>query len=78
MPVKKGVNKGDEEGVVELHEDDPLPEWINLVCKGMVVCDVHSLTSCWPDAINYDINEQHVQHLKEIFIAGLHHQLPEY
>lgn len=77
MPVK-GVNKGDEEGVVELCEDDPLPEQINLTCKGTVVYDIHSLTSCWPDTINHDIDEQHVQHLKEIFIAGLHHQLPEH
>ena len=77
MPAK-GVSKGDEEGVAELREDDPLPERIDLACKGTVACDVRSLTSCWPDAINRDIDEQHVQHLKEIFIVGLHRQLPEH
>ena len=81
MPVKrvsKGVSKRDEEGIVELQEDDPLPKQIDLACKGMVVYDVHSLTSCWPDAINCDIDEQHVQHLKRIFVVGLHHHLPEH
>lgn len=59
-------------------EHNPLPDKIDYAFKGTVACDIRSLTSSWPDAVNRDLDNAHVERLKEIFAASLHRHLPEH
>lgn len=68
--------KADEDAPL-IAEPDPILGKINHAFKGTVMVDVRTVTNKWPDVINRDVDQLHVDKLKEIFTAGIHHHLPE-
>ena len=62
MPAKRKRGGSDDDttkGLV-VREDDPLPAKLKQALKSTLVCDVWSLTSQWLDAVNHDLDANHV------------------
>ena len=61
-----------------MRDDDPLHAQIKLAHKGVVICNVCSPTTQWPDAINQDLDDWHVNYLKKIFESGIYHTVSDH
>ena len=77
MPAKHKKSGDRESAEINIKEYDPIPDKIKGALAGTIMCNVRAVTSKWPDAINHDIDNTHIKHLKKIFTAGLHCHLPE-